>query len=117
MSSQNVADYAAVSEAFLLPYRKITTSGALQAAFTFQKGVVASDLPYFRETLGEDENAGRLFNVGDASALAVAIREYLNIPTELRATAASEVAKRHSWETVVLPVADVIIDWAKENDA
>lgn len=43
-----------------LPYRKTSQSGILEMAFYFNKPILASDLPYFRDTLAEFPSFGRL---------------------------------------------------------
>ena len=58
VSDQAYSDIVAAADAVLLPYRKITGSAVLLAAWTLGRGVVASDLPYFREMAdGEPESA------------------------------------------------------------
>lgn len=115
LSTQEFSDFASASEAFLLPYRRITTSGILHAAFTFHRGVVASDLPYFRESLHENPNCGRLFCPGDATAFAEAIEDYLSIPHKIRTEAAKEFAELHTWDKVVLPVVETFEKWMKQD--
>ncbi len=60
--------------------------------------IVASDLPSLREVVSEKEVA--FFNPDDAQDLAKVIGETLNnkSETEKRVVAASELAKKHSWE-------------------
>lgn len=113
LSPQQFADFASCSEALLLPYKRITTSGIMHAAFTFHRGVVASDLPYFRESLHGNINCGRLFRPEDPSALAAAIEGYLKIPAKLRYEAAKEFAENHSWDKVISPVVMAIEKWRK----
>lgn len=43
-----------------LPYRKTSQSGILEMAFYFQKPILASDIPYFREVLKEFPSFGKL---------------------------------------------------------
>lgn len=47
-----------------LPYRKTSQSGILEMAFYFQKPILASDLPYFRQTLEEFPSFGRIATAG-----------------------------------------------------
>ncbi len=105
---QEFSDLASCSEAFLLPYRKITTSGVMQAAFTFHCGIVATNLPYFQETLRGDPDCGRLSESDDPVAFAAAISEYLQIPKEVRTRAARNFSERYRWERVILPVVAAI---------
>lgn len=115
LSSQEFADYASASEAFLLPYQRITTSGVLHAAFTFHRGVIASDLPYFQEYLLDNPNYGRLFKMGDSSDFARAIEEYVLIPHRTRSHAIKKFTEHFSWARVTMPVSEKIKEWVKED--
>ncbi|MGH7447987.1 MAG: glycosyltransferase, partial [Longimicrobiales bacterium] len=66
LSDHEFADLAAASDAQLLPYQKITGSGALLSALGFGRGVIVSDLPYFREILAEEPDAWRVVPSRDA---------------------------------------------------
>lgn len=108
LSTQEFADILNASDAVLLPYRKITGSGAFMSAMTLGRGVIASDLPYFQEMLAGDADAGCLFKAGNEIALANAIKEYLTIPADRRQAAAKKIAQKYSWNQVVKPVASAI---------
>ncbi|WP_161604321.1 glycosyltransferase [Roseiconus nitratireducens] len=105
LTEQEFADYANASDGILLPYRSVTGSGALLAALTFGRGVIASDLPYFKELLSGAPDAGKLFRVGDAAELASVIPEYLAIPAAIRGSAARALAEQYDWKRVIRPVA------------
>lgn len=77
----------------------------MAAAQTFGRGVVASDLPYFREMLAPEPEAGVTFPAGDAGALAVAVRRFFETSSEERGAASRRLADRYSWEKVVAPIA------------
>jgi glycosyltransferase involved in cell wall biosynthesis len=111
LSEQEFADFAGCCEAFILPYTKITTSGVLHAAFTFRRGVIASDLPYFRETLEKCCLCGKLASKIDARLFADAILEYLDIPAEQRIAAVKRFSDDSSWDGVIKPVADILVEW------
>ncbi|HKA53976.1 MAG TPA: glycosyltransferase [Candidatus Binatia bacterium] len=113
LSAQEFSDALSVSEAVLLPYRNITTSGALLAAWTQGCGVIASDLPYFRELLENDPAAGMLFPCGDAPELAKAIARYISIPAEQRRAAALRSASLYPWDKCIRPVAAVLRSWSR----
>lgn len=106
LSEKQFSNMFKVTDVALLPYRNVTGSGALLTALTFGCGVVASDLPYFREILGDQANAGTLFNTGDCQALSDTIVEYLKVPPEIRNQAALDLAKVYAWDNVVKTVAD-----------
>ena len=68
--------YIMESDVIVLPYREISQSGALLLALNFEKSIIVSDLPSFRETLlGVDENV--FFEKGNAKSLAGLIRKYI----------------------------------------
>ena len=49
--------------------------------------------------------------LGDAVALATAIRSYLKVPAGERNAAARELANLYSWNQVIKPVVKSIRDW------
>jgi glycosyltransferase involved in cell wall biosynthesis len=105
-SDQLVADAIAASDVVLLPYREVTTSGALLAALTLSRGVIASDLPYFREVLSPHGQAGEFAAPGDAAALAAAIEAYGAVDIATRGRAARAIADRCPISAAVQPLAD-----------
>ena len=113
LSNQEFADYAAISSALLLPYRRVTGSGALLAALSLSRGVIASDLPFFRDVLGSNTAAGTLVPPESPRALSEAIKDYLKLPSETREEAAALLADRYNWCAVVQPVVEVIGGWQK----
>jgi beta-1,4-mannosyltransferase len=115
ISDQEFADYANASEAVLLPYRKITGSAVLLSAFTLERGVIMSDLPFFRETIPSNGNAGRFFENGNSQALAQAIVEYLKIPQQIRNKAAKEIADASKWEDIVVPFVNHLSKWTDQR--
>ena len=110
LSPQGFSDVLAASDAMVMSYRAVTNSGAFYAAMTFGRGVIASDLPFFREMLGMSPDAGRLFRPGNAADLARALREYLAVPADQRCRAARAIADALPWERVIPPVAAAIRD-------
>lgn len=108
LSAQEFSDYTAISDCLLMPYKKITGSGALLAALSLSRGVVASDLPYFRELLADHPGAGILVTTESPKLFAQGIREYLTIPSLQRNQAARDLAEYYDWKLVVLPVAKII---------
>jgi glycosyltransferase involved in cell wall biosynthesis len=105
LTDQEFADLTAASDASVLSYSKVTTSGVLLASWTLGTGVIASDLPPFRELLADAGIAGRLYPSGDAGALAAAMSDYLSAPREVRQTAALAEARRYSWPRCIAPLA------------
>jgi len=108
ITDQEFSDYAHVCDFLLLPYRKVSGSGALLAYLTLGRGVVASDLPYFREVLSGSKNAGVLFKQNDVNSLEESIRKFLEVDQEERNINASILAEKYQWNDLVLPVAKYI---------
>lgn len=115
LTEQEFADYCAASDVILLPYRKITGSGALLAALTLERGVVASDLTFFREVLNGFPDAGILVKPENTAALAEGIKQYLAMDKKHRQTAARRLADSYDWSHVIAPVVTVINHWRSET--
>ena len=64
------------SDVILLPYRAITQSGVLLLALNFDRPVVCSDLPPFKETMNNYPKS-LFFKAGDAKDLSVVIAKLL----------------------------------------
>ena len=111
LTDQEFSDIISASEAVLLPYRKITGSGSLLAAWTLARGVIASDLPLFREMLAPEPDAGETFEADDSGSLAAAIRRYLAKPAEARTGAALRAANYYSWDRTVEPLVRIMERW------
>lgn len=113
LTDQELADLVNASDCVLLPYDKITGSGALLTVATLGRGVVASDLPYFRGLLQLEPNAGVLFESGNVHALADAIRRFFEESPASRGQAARRIADRFAWDEVVQPV----VAWFRQTFA
>lgn len=100
------AELVRASDAVLLPYRGITSSGSLLAAFTLERAVLASDLPYFREIVTPEPQAAVLFAAGDPPSLARGIAEFFTLSPQVRGAAARRLADRYRWSEVVKPVGE-----------
>lgn len=108
IDAQRLSDLLGAADAVLLPYREVTGSGVLLHALTAGRGVIASDLPYFREILSRSPTAGVLVPPDDARALARGIRTFFDRPVERRGRAARRIADEFEWEQLVRPLADWI---------
>lgn len=106
LSEKEIGNLMEAADAVLLPYRDLTSSGALLAALSEGCGVIATDHPYFREVLAPEPDAGRFVEGGDARALARGIKAYMRVPSEQRSAAAHRLADRYRWEVAVDPLAD-----------
>ncbi len=103
-TDQRLADLLEASDGIVLPYRRITTSGALIAALTAGRGVVASDLPPFREVLRPAPEAGVLVSP-TAEGIARGVRDFLAVSPAARGRAARTLADSLEWAELVPPVA------------
>ena len=104
VTDQEFADVTAASDAVLLPYRAITGSSALLAALGLGRGVVTADLPYFREILAGEPDAGMVVPGWDTATWANALVEYLERPAAVRSLAALRLAARYPWDRCVEPL-------------
>ena len=110
LTEEEFGGFVRASELVLFPYRSVTGSSAVLAALTLRRGVIASDLPFFRSLLQGHESAGRLFASGDARSLALAIKDFLKVPTAEREEAAQRLSSTFDWARVILPVARALRD-------
>ena len=106
LDDQRLANLLGVADAVLLPYRSVTGSGVLLHALTAGRGVVATDLPFFREILERDPDAGVLVPGGGSEALAHGIRTFFAAGVERRSQAARRLADAFAWPDVVAPLAE-----------
>jgi beta-1,4-mannosyltransferase len=104
LSDQEFSDLMSASDAVLLPYRQITGSAALLTALGFGRGVIASDLPYFREILAAEPDAGVIVPSRDPQTWAATIIAYLARPAETRWRSALRLAEQYSWDRCVEPM-------------
>jgi glycosyltransferase involved in cell wall biosynthesis len=104
LDDQALADLLGAADCVLLPYLEIFASSALSLTAAAGRAVVASDLPYFREVLALEPEAGVLARPGDATALAAAVREFFGTPPAVRHDAARRLAGRLSWEKLISPI-------------
>ncbi|MBN9523941.1 glycosyltransferase family 4 protein [bacterium] len=105
LDDAELVDLHSAADCVLLPYRWITGSGALLTTLTLGRAVVASDLPYFRETLAADPEAVEFFPAGDVNGLVDAIRRFFAADVPARHAAARRAADRFPWAEVIKPVA------------
>ena len=111
LSPQEFADLAAASDAFLLPYQQITTSGVMHAAFTFGCGIVATKLPYFEETMAVYPSCGCLAKSNSAEDFAQAILDFFQIPKSQRSKEIENINQQSEWKIVIQPVAEKFRQW------
>jgi glycosyltransferase involved in cell wall biosynthesis len=105
LDDQTLTDLIGSADCVLLPYLSIFGSSALSLCAALGRGVVASDLAYFREVLALEPDAGVLATPGDAVALAGAVQTYFATDPATRHAAAARLSDALAWENVVAPVA------------
>jgi beta-1,4-mannosyltransferase len=111
VEKQTLANLIHAADCVLMPYRRITGSGALLTCLTLGRGVVASDLPFFRDILSESPEAGVLATPGDARQLASAIETFFEVPIESRHAAARRIADQYAWSVTTHQV----VEWIKRT--
>jgi beta-1,4-mannosyltransferase len=106
LDDQELADLVGAADCVLLPYLEIFASSTLSLSIALGRGVVASDLPYFREVLALEPDAGVLAQPADPEALASAVREFFDKPAEVRHEAARTLGTRLAWDRLIPPVGE-----------
>ena len=96
--NEDVGHYFHMADVVVLPYLEATQSGPLQIAYAFDKPVIASDLPAFRDCV-ENGISGYLFKPGDSEGLAQAMLMFLEKP--LNQQDVRSVRRRFNWDKYV----------------
>jgi glycosyltransferase involved in cell wall biosynthesis len=107
VANEDVGRYFTVADALVAPYLSVTQSGPIQIAYAFDKPVIASDLPAFRECVSEGES-GYLFETGNASDLAKKIELFLEKP--VGSEKVKHYRQKFGWDAYV----DLILGRGKE---
>jgi len=115
LTPQDFADLVAASDGVLLPYRNISGSGALLAALTLKRPVIATNLPYFSTTLAIEPDAGVLFENGRVESLVKAFDRFVELPLTHRQEASRRLAEQHAWPSTIAPVVQAISTWRQRN--
>ena len=111
----DLADLLTAADCVILPYLDIVGSAALAACLTVGRGVVVSDLPYFRESLAGEPDAGVFFRPGDPAGLREGIATFFAIDRARREAAVARLASGRRWEQVVAPVAEWLRGRSRER--
>jgi glycosyltransferase involved in cell wall biosynthesis len=106
MDAQRLADLHEAADAVLLPYSDVTGSGALLAALSQSRAVIVTPLPYFKEILAPEPDAGVIVAGGSSDALVKAVELCFASNMKARNEAARRLADLYAWERVVPPVAE-----------
>ncbi len=114
LSNQKFSDIINACDAVILPYKKITTSGLVLAAWTFNKPVIAADHPYFREISQGVEAAIEFFRPGDVGDLAKAISRFLLKAQQSRLDALNRLAQKYRWNNCIQSLVKVVNNKQKD---
>jgi glycosyltransferase involved in cell wall biosynthesis len=106
LGGSDLADLLQAADCVVLPYLEIVGSAALAACLTAGRGVVVSDLPYFRESLAPEPDAGVFFRPGDPADLARAVQTFIAMDRVRREAAVGRLARERRWDQVVTPVGE-----------
>lgn len=106
LDGADLADLLHAADGVVLPYLEIVGSAALAACLTAGRGVVVSDLPYFRESLAPEPDAGVFFRPGDPRDLARAVETFFSIDRAAREGAMRRLADDRRWDRVVTPIGE-----------
>jgi glycosyltransferase involved in cell wall biosynthesis len=106
MDAQRLADLHEAAEAVLLPYTEVTGSGALLAALSQSRAVIVTPMPYFKEILAPEPDAGVIAADVSPGALVRAAELCFASNMKVRNEAARRLADLYAWERVVPPVAE-----------
>ncbi|MFH0780965.1 MAG: glycosyltransferase [Pseudomonadota bacterium] len=79
VANEEVGRYFAIADVLVAPYLSTTQSGPIQIAYAFDKPVIASDLPAFRQCVSHGES-GYLFSTGNAQDLTEKLELFLDKP-------------------------------------
>ena len=89
------------SDIIVLPYREISQSGVLLLALFFERPIICSDLPSFRETLGSVSNDYFFESCCPQSLTALIERLALgNLDTEKYLMELQTLKKKYSWNSI-----------------
>jgi len=99
LSDSEYASAINACDVILLPYRKITTSGALLASWSLGRSVISPDQPYFLELIPQNSAAGSLFK--DYHQIPSLFESLVSIPFEDRYSSSLEEARKYDWDKVV----------------
>lgn len=94
------------SDVIVLPYREISQSGVLLLALYFERPIICSGLPSFKETL-EGYNSHLFFEKDSPKDLARVIVGMVSEPN-LDATDVQSLKKKYSWENIAQMVGDYV---------
>jgi beta-1,4-mannosyltransferase len=104
LSDSEYNEFVAVTDASLLPYHNVTTSGALMSSWTIGTPVIASDLPYFTEMISKGGSADSTFSLNNEAELIELIKQYTELDWLQVRRDTLQNAEHYRWDLVVKPL-------------
>ncbi len=101
LSDQEFSDIMSTCDAILLPYRKITTSGLLLAAWTFKKPTIVTDHPFFREMANDSPEIVEYISPLTPQSCSAAISRFLKKDKAAIDKTFSALKEKYSWNNCV----------------
>lgn len=101
LSNQEFSDVMSICDAILLPYRKITTSGLLLAAWTFERPTIVTDHPFFREIANDTPEIVEYISPLTPQSCAAAVNRFLNKDKVIISNTFSVIKQKYSWDNCV----------------
>jgi len=94
VTNEEVGSYFENADALVVPYVEASQSGPIQIAYAFNKPVIASNIPAFRDCV-EPGTSGYLFEAGNCTDLVNAMEHFLDNPIDPKLI--EEYRKRFTW--------------------
>ena len=103
VSDEHLDEIILKSDVLVFPYREITQSGALLQALFFERLIISSKLPSFKETLA-GFNEEMFFDSGDAESLSNLLKKMVepSFDFEKQRKLCEELKERYSWKNIAL---------------
>ncbi|MEA3642473.1 MAG: glycosyltransferase, partial [Lamprobacter sp.] len=108
IDDQRFSDIVHASAGVILPYKSVTGSGALLAALSLDRGVIVSDLDYFKEIMKLEPDAGFILSDLEPRMIANSIQEFCRRDENARNKAVRRLINRFDWCDLIKPVAQQI---------
>jgi len=107
IADEELSLYYRAADIIVYPYQSITTSGALMTGLVYDRPIVATDLPAFREVLEGHRNS-TFVKYGDATALSATLIRLIRNPPERVPLSAGDLQRRcqDSWAAIALRTRD-----------
>ena len=102
ISHDDVKHYYCASDLVVLPYKKIYQSGVLMMALSYERAVLASDLPPLKEIITDKED-GFLFKAEDTDSLSIKLNDILadnELLEAVRIKGSKLINTKYNWDNI-----------------